>query len=109
MISTIKKWIYEIRNYDSLKFQYDELTRVLSGGEWNEGDNRLEAIEVYQQAKYLKEHGEDFLMIMNGNVPEMAAQELFEYFELEVPDDQETEYKTAKALHRILCNWITDP
>ena len=65
----------------------------------------MEAIEAYQQEKYLKEHAEDFLMIMNGNVPEMAAKELFEYFEIEMPQSEEIEDKTARALHQIWCNW----
>lgn len=84
MISTIKKWIYSIRNYDSLKFQYDELARILSGGEWNEGDNRVEAIEAYQSAYYLKIHRQDVINIFMQNMgnPEEAAQELFDYFDI---------------------------
>lgn len=69
----------------------------------------MESIEAFQERKYMKEHAEDFLMIMNGNVPEMAAQELFEYFEIEMPQSKEIEDKTARALQRILCNWISDP
>lgn len=59
----------------------------------------MEAIEAYQQTKYLKEHAEDFLMIMTQNAPEVAAQELFEYFELEVPDSTNIEIETAKKLY----------
>lgn len=66
----------------------------------------MEAIDTYQQEKYLKEHAEDFLMIMNGNVPEIAAQELFEYFEIEMPQSEEIEDKTARALHQLWCNWF---
>lgn len=84
MIETIKKWIYAIKNYDSLKFQYDELTRVLSGGEWNEGDNRVEAVEAYQAAYYLKIHRQDVINILMQNMgnPEEATTELFEYFDI---------------------------
>lgn len=67
----------------------------------------MEAIEAYQQEKYLKEHAEDFLMIMNGNVPEMAARELFEYFEIEVPET-DIEDKTARSMHHLWCNWYIE-
>lgn len=84
MIATIKKWIYAIQNYDSLQFQYDSLTKVLSGNEWNEGDNRVEAIEAYQGAYYLKIHREDVISIFMQNMgdPEQAATELFDYFHI---------------------------
>lgn len=38
-------------------------------------------------------------MIMTQNAPEVAAQELFEYFELEVPDSSEIEIETAKKIY----------
>lgn len=64
----------------------------------------MESIEAYQQDKYLKEHAEDFLMIMTQNAPEVAAQEIFEYFELEVPDSTNIEIETAKKLYDLWCN-----
>lgn len=63
----------------------------------------MEAIEAYQQTKYLKEHAQDFLTIMTQNAPEVAAQELFEYFELEVPDSTNIEIETAKKLYDL---WV---
>jgi len=63
----------------------------------------MEAIEAYQQTRYLKEHAQDFLTIMTQNAPEVAAQELFEYFELEVPDSTNIEIETAKKLYDL---WI---
>lgn len=63
----------------------------------------MEAIEAFQQTKYLKEHAQDFLTIMTQNAPEVAAQELFEYFEIEVPDSTNIEIETAKKLYDL---WI---
>lgn len=89
-----------------LKWTENELKRLvslLSGETYQEGDNMMEAIEAYQQTRYLKEHAQDFLTIMTQNAPEVAAQELFEYFELEVPDSTNIEIETAKKLYDL---WI---
>lgn len=83
----------------TLQDEMKRLVSLLSGDTWKEWDNMMEAIEAYQQTKYLKEHAEDFLMIMTQNAPEVAAQELFEYFELEVPDSTNIEIETAKKLY----------
>lgn len=127
MFKTIRTWIHRIKNYEvkmeevrklskkhekqqkyikELRNELQRFVSLLSGGTWQEGDNRMEAIEAYQQTKYLKEHAEDFLMIMTQNAPEVAAQELFEYFELEVPDSTEIELQTAEKIYDIWCRAI---
>jgi hypothetical protein len=114
MINTIKKWIHSIKVHDNLISRIDEIGkrtneyyRSLSEqkkvNEKQYQDNMMEAIETYQQEKYLKEHAQDFLMIMTKNAPEIAAQELFEYFELEVPDSKNIEIETAKKLYDLWC------
>lgn len=91
------------KQHKNLQDEMKRLVSLLSGGTWNEWDNMMEAIEAFQQEKYLKEHAEDFLTIMTQNAPEVAAQELFEYFELEVPDSTNIEIETAKKLYDLWC------
>lgn len=64
---------------------------LLSGDTWQEGDNRMEAIEAYQERKYMKEHKEDVITIFTENMedPEEAARQLLEYFEIEVKEEMQ--------------------
>lgn len=119
MIKTIRTWIYRIQNYEdqmeklekvSAKLrkaqavcEQDALERIksqnemkrlvslLSGNTWQEGDNMMEAIEAFQQTKYLKEHKEDIILIFKGNMddPEEAARQILEYFEIEVKEEMQ--------------------
>ena len=129
MFKTIRTWVHRINTYEKIIFKNNVLEKnqtelleksvksrdtineleselkrlvsLLSGNTYQEGDNMMEAIEAFQERKYMKEHKEDFLMIMTQNAPEVAAQELFEYFELEVPDSTNIEIETAKKLYDI--------
>lgn len=51
----------------------------------------MEAIEAFQERKYMKEHKEDVITIFTENMedPEEAARQLLEYFEIEVKEEME--------------------
>lgn len=119
MFKTIRTWIFRINDYEDQKKKLeksnedfrkirgelydfikknaearDELKRLvslLSGETWQEWDNMMEAIEAFQERKYMKEHKEDVITIFTENMedPEEAARQLLEYFEIEVKEEMQ--------------------
>lgn len=79
------------KKYIELENELKRFVSLLSGDTWQEGDNRMEAIETFQERKYMKEHKEDVITIFTENMedPEEAARQLLEYFEIEVKEEMQ--------------------